>query len=232
VKPTRLLVISDIHCNIDALERVIEDAGLFDAAICAGDILGYGPDPLECVDAMISLGVNCVAGNHDLAAYSGDSSRLNAYAQAAITIQRQLLKQTQIAWLGRLPASLALEFGGVGVSVFHGSPRSPSYEYIYPEDAKLRAEELLEFAETDLLILGHTHIPYLIRSGERLLINPGSVGQPRDGDPKASYALLDLDEGHVEVTHRRVEYNIDGVADRMRRRGIPEFLAARLYMGL
>jgi len=227
-----VLVISDIHCNIDALERVIEDAGHFDAAICAGDVLGYGPDPLECINAMISLGVNCIAGNHDLAAYSGDSSRLNAYAQAAISVQRQLLKQTQIAWLGRLPASLALEFGGVRISVFHGSPWSPSNEYIYSEEAKLRAEELLEFAGADLLILGHTHIPYLIRSGERLLLNPGSVGQPRDGDPKASYALLDIDEGHVEVAHRRVEYDIDGVADRIRRRGIPEFLAARLYSGL
>jgi putative phosphoesterase len=232
VKSTRVLVISDIHCNIDALERVIEDAGHFGTAICAGDVLGYGPDPLECINAMISLGVNCIAGNHDLAAYSGDSSRLNAYAQAAISVQRQLLKQSQVAWLGRLPASLALELGGVKVSVYHGSPMSPSYEYVYPEEAGLRTEEFLEFTGADLLILGHTHIPYLIRLGERLLLNPGSVGQPRDGDPKASYALLDIDEGRVEVIHRRVEYDIDGVADRIRRRGIPEFLAARLYSGL
>ncbi|RLI18471.1 metallophosphoesterase, partial [Candidatus Bathyarchaeota archaeon] len=101
----------------------------------------------------------------------------------------------------------------------------------FPHDAYIYADRLLEMAGADLLLLGHTHVPYLIEVDDRRLANPGSVGQPRDGDPRASYMLIEVEEGEVSIHHRRVEYDIDEVAERMRQLGLPEFLASRLYYG-
>lgn len=227
----RLLVVSDIHSNLTALEKVLEDAGGFDELICAGDVVGYGPDPGVCVETVKELGAVCVSGNHDFAASTGDSSNLNAYAEEAIAINRRLMNPGQAAWLGGLPRRFALNREGVAVAIVHGSPAYPLMEYVYPSEARMRAEEFFEATGADLLIMGHTHVPFIHRIGDRVLLNPGSVGQPRDGDPRASYMLVDLDDGGIEVKHVRVEYEIEAVAVRIRRLGIPEMLAARLFQG-
>jgi putative phosphoesterase len=231
VETLRLLVVSDIHSNLTALEKVLEDAGGFDELICAGDIVGYGPDPSICIETVKKLGTMCVSGNHDFAASTGDSSNLNAYAAEAIAINRRLMNPGQAAWLGGLPRRLTLDREGIAVAAVHGSPSCPLMEYVYPSEARMRAEEFFEATGAGLLIMGHTHVPFIHRSGARVLLNPGSVGQPRDGDPRASYMLVDLDDGGMEVKHRRVEYDIEVVATRIRRLGIPEMLAARLFQG-
>lgn len=227
----RLLVVSDIHSNLPALRRVLEDAGRFDAAVCAGDIVGYGPDPAECVEIAAEQGFRCVAGNHDDAVVTGEVSDFNPYAAEAIAVNRRLLDGDRRAWLRRLPTELTISIEGVKVGVFHGSPHDPLNEYIFPTEALLRADEFLDLTGADLLILGHTHVPYLHRSGRRMLVNPGSVGQPRDGDPRASYMVIDVEDGAVAIVHRRVEYDIEDVASRMRRLGLPEMLAVRLFHG-
>lgn len=229
--PARVLVLSDVHCNVTALERVLDDAGSFDAAICAGDVVGYGPNPAECVDAIAKHEFRCVMGNHDHAIVGGDTSHLNVYATAAISIQQTLLKPGQRRWLGELKSSISLEEGGLRMVVYHGSPSDPLWEYIRPMEALYRAEGFFKTTGADLLILGHTHIPFFHRFGDRVILNPGSVGQPRDGDPRASYMLVDVDDGSIEVTHRRIEYDIDKVASRIIRLGIPELLATRLFAG-
>jgi len=231
VDALRLLLVSDIHGNLPALQRVLEDAGRFDAAVCAGDIAGYGPDPAECIERVGALGFRSVAGNHDAAVVTGDTSGFNPYAADAIAINRRLLRGEDRAWLRRLPTRLSLEIEGVKIAVFHGSPRDPLNEYIFPMEAERRADEFLDLTGADLLILGHTHVPYIVRSGPRMAVNPGSVGQPRDGDPRASYMIIDLDGGRVSVAHKRVRYDIGEVASRMRRLGLPEVLAARLFHG-
>jgi len=231
VVPARVLVLSDVHCNVTALERVLEDAGGFDAAICAGDVVGYGPNPAECVDAIAKHEFRCVTGNHDHAIVTGDTSQLNAYAAAAISIQQNLLNPGQKRWLGRLMTNISLEAGGLRTVVCHGSPSDPLWEYVRPMEALYRAEEFFQTTGADLLILGHTHIPFVHRFGGRVILNPGSVGQPRDGDPRASYMLVDIDDDSIEVTHRRIEYDIDEVASRIIRLRIPELLAARLFSG-
>jgi len=228
----KLLVVSDIHGNLLALERVLEDAGEFDGAICAGDIVGYGPEPGGCVEKVRETGFRCVAGNHDHAVAMGDASDFNPHASEALAIHRRLLSRWDVEWLGRLPAWLRLELGGVKVAVYHGSPRRPLREYVYPSYARQLAHEFLNQTGADVLILGHTHIPYAVRLGPRALLNPGSVGQPRDGDPRASYMVLELDGGVVSVDHRRVEYDVGEVARRMRQLGLPEPLAARLFHGM
>ncbi len=227
----RLLVISDIHSNLPALRRVLEDAGRFDVAICVGDIVGYGPDPIECIESVVEKGFKCVAGNHDNAVVTGDVLSFNPYAAEAISINRLLLDEGIKVWLGRLPMRLMLSVEGIEVAVFHGSPRDPLNEYVFPIEAEIRASEFLDQTGADLLILGHTHVPYVQGSGSRMVVNPGSVGQPRDGDPRASYMVIDVEEEEVAVDHRRVEYDVDEVASRMRREGLPEVLAVRLYHG-
>jgi len=227
----RLLAVSDIHSNLPALQRVLEDAGRFDAAICAGDIVGYGPDPAECVETAAGQGFRCVAGNHDAAAVTGDTSRFNPYAAEAIAINRRLLDGDGMAWLSRLPTCLTVTIEGVKIAVFHGSPHEPLNEYVFPTEAAFRAAEFLDLTGADLLILGHTHVPYVYGSGPRMVVNPGSVGQPRDGNPLASYMMIDLKDGEVTVDHRRVEYDVGEVASRMRRLGLPEMLAVRLFHG-
>ena len=229
--PMRLLVLGDIHSNLTALERVLEDAEGWDLALCLGDVVGYGPDPGECVSRVRRMEMRCVAGNHDAAVVSGETWGFNPYAAAAVHINRRLLGPEAIRWLRGLPGHLNLELERVGVALYHGSPRDPLNEYIFPQEAYAWAGRLLEMAGADLLLLGHTHVPYLVEVEGGCLANPGSVGQPRDGDPRASYMLIDLEGGEVSISHRRVEYDIDEVAERMRRIGLPEFLASRLYYG-
>ncbi len=227
----RALVVSDVHSNFEALLRVLGDAGGFDLAICVGDIVGYGPNPSECIWKVKGLGFHSVMGNHDYAVVTGDSSGFNPYAAVAARVNRRLLGADEVRWLGSLPAQLTLDLDGVRVQAYHGSPSDPINEYIFPEEAEAVAEDYLEALDAGLIILGHTHIPYIVDAGVGLMINPGSVGQPRDGDPRASYMLVEVEGGSVEVEHRRVEYDVDAVASKMRGIGLPEVLAARLYGG-
>ncbi len=225
-----ILVVSDIHSNLTALNRVLDDSGEFDAAICAGDVVGYGPDPAECVDVVSRMGMRCVSGNHDHAVATRETDWFNPAAQEAIRNNRRLLGKRDRAWLGNLPLHLNLDLGGRRVVVYHGSPRDPLYHYVYPLEAEMRADSYLRATGADILILGHTHIPYTIQRDAGVVLNPGSVGQPRDGDPRSSYVLLDLDS--MGVDHRRVGYDIDEVASRIRGRGLPEVFASRLFRGL
>jgi putative phosphoesterase len=227
----RVLVVSDVHSNLEALLEVLGDAGCFDLAICAGDIVGYGPNPSECLRKVVELGFQSVMGNHDYAIVTGDTSGFNPYAVEAIRINRRLLGADEVTRLGGLPTGLSLDLEGVRVHVYHGSPANPINEYVFPEEAEAVAEDYLESLEAGLIILGHTHIPYVVEAEGGFMINPGSVGQPRDGDPRASYMLVEIRGSEVEVEHRRVGYDVDAVASKMRRVGLPEVLAARLYGG-
>jgi predicted phosphodiesterase len=136
-----------------------------------------------------------------------------------------------LKWLERLRKGLEINIEGVKVAVFHGSPNRPIWEYVFPSEAMLRAVEFFETTGADLLILGHTHVPFIHRLNGRVLMNSGSVGQPRDGDPRASYTLVDIIEGSFEISHKRVEYDIHEMASKMHRLRLPESLASRLYIG-
>lgn len=228
----RIMVVSDLHSNHTALSRVLSDAGDFDAVLCPGDVVGYGPDPNECVEALMRLPARCVAGNHDMAAVTGNVSHLNRYAAEAISINRELLRPRALQWLRGLPTHLQMEAEGRRIAVFHGSPDDPTWEYLYPPEAAERAEGFFIRTGADVIVHGHTHIPFVLRRGGSVFLNPGSVGQPRDGDPRASYAILEMEGGEVEATINRVEYEVEEVASRILDLGIPDFLASRLSRGL
>jgi predicted phosphodiesterase len=115
--------------------------------------------------------------------------------------------------------------------MYHGSPREPLDEYVFPGTPEFILRSMVEYAGVDILMLGHTHMPMQVDMGSRYVLNPGSVGQPRDGDPRASYLILDLDDGHVRFELRRINYDIDSAAEKILSKPVPKFLADRLYLG-
>ncbi|WP_097009651.1 metallophosphoesterase family protein [Natronoarchaeum philippinense] len=229
-------LLSDIHGNRVALEAVLADMPAVDALACAGDVVGYNPWPGDCVDAMIdptplydAVGrddlpvdeVPTVMGNHDRAVANETTFRFNGMAAAGVEHAEEELDDEQLAWLAELPDERT-EFDG-RVKLVHGHPDDPD-RYTYPEEFSPRM-----LGDEDVLVLGHTHVQHVERYGDGIVVNPGSVGQPRDRDPKAAYAVVDLDALTVE-THR-VEYDIDAVRAAVEDAGLPEKIGSRLKMG-
>lgn len=221
----RVAVIADVHSNLQALEAVIGETGDADLVICAGDIVGYGANPNECCALVREASKFSISGNHDLASVNDDSRGMNPYAAAAIFWTNRTLTDESKGYLRSLNRTGRLDLGGVPVALYHGSPSDPN-EYIHEEDVR---PGLLEDSKAAVVIMGHTHIPYVRRFASGLVLNPGSVGQPRDGDPRASFALLDLPSMDCEV--RRVAYPVARAAEAITAAGLPNMLAQRLAVG-
>ena len=241
----RVLIISDIHANLTALEAVLADAkGEWDFVWCLGDVVGYGPDPNECVDLLRTLPHLCLAGNHDWAALGRlDIRTFNSDARRAVTWTTETLTDNNMEYLGALPTTFVLG----PYTLVHGSPREPVWEYVL--DPLIASLNFAHF-ETPYCLVGHTHTPVVFElvtdhgeteaypptydqprqlNGHRQIINPGSVGQPRDSNPMAAYALLDVEKAIWEP--RRTEYDIAAVQQRMRKVDMPERLVVRLEHG-
>jgi len=223
-------LISDVHSNLAALEAVFNDMPSVDRVICAGDLVGYGAEPNEVVKLVRSKGVQSVIGNHEQAVLTKDVSDLNSLAaEAAIWTSRQL-SPDNMKYLSTFPTQLSFKVGKSRVHVVHGSPRDPLNEYIFPEISNQELSQLVVGLEEDILVLGHTHHPMKRMILGKLVMNPGGVGQPRDRNPKASYAVLTVD-GDVDVEIRRVEYDVESTAKKINAAGLPEELASRLFVG-
>jgi diadenosine tetraphosphatase ApaH/serine/threonine PP2A family protein phosphatase len=241
-----VLVVADIHGNLAALEAVVQDAGRVDAVWSLGDMVGYGPQPDEVIARLRALGAQCVAGNHEWAVLGKlDLDTFNPAAAAAAEWTARVIAAETRRYLAGLPTT----WRGDGVTAVHGSPRDPIWEYVLSESI---ARANFAHFDTPLCLYGHTHIPaayaegaggghprpggYVqggsslsLQPGERYLLNPGSVGQPRDGDPRASYLLLDPTAR--SATWRRVEYDIERTQLLMQRAGLPAVLWQRLTWG-
>ena len=242
----RYLVISDIHANLAALEAVLEDADDFDELWCLGDLVGYGPKPNECIERVRSFAHTSLAGNHDWAALGKlDLSSFNAVARAANEWTQRQLTSSSRTYLGGLSPSLQQR----DFALAHASPREPVWEYIMDTST---AYQNFEYFSTPFCLVGHTHVPVLFELDEqnqrcetmipplpkpvdlgprRAIINPGSVGQPRDGDPRASYAILDGEGDEMTWTFHRVSYPIEVTQEQMRASGLPRRLIDRLEIG-
>jgi len=229
----RIALISDIHSNTDALKAVLADMGDYDKLLCLGDIVGYGAEPNEIIEAVHEIGPDLtICGNHDYASATGDVSGFSSHAaRAALWTCRSLAPENR-DYLKRLPLSAKLEADGLTFVAYHGSPREPLMEYIFPGMPEPFLVSLLDMAGGDVLLMGHTHLPMFYRLKWGSIANPGSVGQPRDHDPRASYAFVEIDGGKVTYTNRRVEYDIESAASKIRKAGLPSFLAERLYRGV
>lgn len=247
----RVLVISDIHANLTALEAVLSDAeergssqSSYDAVWCLGDLVGYGPDPNECVERVRELpDLLCLIGNHDQAALGlTPLTRFNHDAREAAAWTRETLEEGNATFLRSLPSAITVE----GFTLAHGSPRQPVWEYILDP---IIADANFEVFKTDYCLIGHSHLPSIFHRpsddayalprpikwdqemllNPRMILNPGSVGQPRDMDPRAAYAVLDLEKGTWEA--RRASYDISQVQARILNAGLPERQALRLIAG-
>ena len=228
-----IAIISDVHSNLTALEAVIDKLPRYDELFCLGDIVGYGPQPNEVVSRLVGLRpAVTLVGNHDYATVSGDVQGFSANAATAVEWTRQKLDRASRDYLAALKPSARIERERRTFALFHGSPRDPLNEYVFPGIPVAIGRSLVRAASAGIVLLGHTHMPMLYRFEDSVLANPGSVGQPRDGDPRASFALLTLSQGDVKFEVRRVEYDIDAVADRILHSGLPSFLAERLYIGV
>ncbi|MFN2149889.1 MAG: metallophosphoesterase family protein [Anaerolineales bacterium] len=240
----RVLTISDIHANLTALEAVLEAAGDIDATWCLGDLVGYGPDPNECIERIQALpGLLCLIGNHDQAAMGEiPLARFNNDAGSVIAWTQDSLSEANLTFLHTLPSKVTLE----EFTLAHGSPNQPIWEYILDP---LSADRNFEAFNTDYCLVGHSHIPLMFHKpfvdsytllrpvtwnepmalSPRMIMNPGSVGQPRDGDPRASFAILDTEAKTWELM--RAEYDIKAVQLRILKAGLPERQALRLLAG-
>ena len=239
----RIAVLSDIHSNLPPLDAVLAAAGEVDAIWHLGDVVGYGPDPDGVVDRLREVGALGVRGNHDAAACGGSEiDWFNPEARRAMEWTRAAISPSTLAWLSALPERRTLE----GCELVHGSPREPLWEYVTSVPV---ARANLALLTSPIGLHGHTHLPvaFLEEDGRvdvvgpgrdsglelrdrRALINPGSVGQPRDGDPDASFMVLDPGAG--TVSWHRVPYDIEAVQGSMQAAGLPASLSARLSVGL
>jgi putative phosphoesterase len=214
-------IISDVHSNRVALDAVLDDMPPIEELLCAGDVVGYNPWPGECIDTLRDRLSASVMGNHDRAVVTGTSFRFNSMAGAGVKYARDELNDLQIDWLAHRPDSCRACDGRI--RIVHGHPDDPDH-YTYPEEFEA---DLL--GDEEVLVMGHTHVQHHETYDEGVVMNPGSVGQPRDGDPRAAYAILDLDDMSVE--ERRVEYDIEAVQEAVREAGLPDKIGTRLANG-
>jgi predicted phosphodiesterase len=242
----RIAIISDIHSNITAFSAVLDDIkkqGGADRVWCLGDVVGYGPDPHECIEVMRNTGNICIAGNHDLASIGKLSTEdFNPEAAAACQWTARRLSSSDIDYLGKLP--MVVREGDF--TLVHGSPREPVFEYL---TSISQARDNFPLMQTHYCLVGHSHIPFFFRDegktkisggsfsgelrlkpGHRMFINPGGVGQPRDHDSRASYAVYNEEKNTVKLY--RVPYDIKATQTKMIELGLPANLAARLSYGM
>ena len=242
----RYAIIGDIHANLTAFTAVLDDIerqGGVEKVWCLGDVIGYGPDPHECIELLRQTNHTCIAGNHDWAAVGKiDTALFNPAAAAANHWAAQQLTPDDIEYLRNLPSSIEED----DFTLVHGSPRDPIWEYLISTGI---ARENFAYFKSQICLVGHSHKPLvfsydendeysssqflpnvkLILGKKRLIINPGAVGQPRDGDPQASYTLYDSETRQVRL--HRIPYDIRSTQDRMVKRGLPLRLVSRLSYG-
>jgi len=225
-----LAIISDIHANLEALEAVLLETGGLET-ICLGDLVDYGANPNEVVELVRKRGIRTIMGNHDWAAVNGDTSMFNPRAaMSSIWTQRNLTREN-LEYVRALPSEFRVPFEGPEAYFTHGSPDDRLWEYVDPRTHSNLFGHYLSRLEVGLIGLGHTHVPYVWEEGGRKVFNPGSVGQPRDGNPRASFALVSIEGRGVTVDLRRVEYDVQGAASKILEAGLPEPHASRLFSG-
>ncbi|MCL6635040.1 MAG: metallophosphatase family protein [Peptococcaceae bacterium] len=236
----RIAVISDIHANIAALEAVLKDieGRAADALICTGDLVGYAPFPNEVIGLIRERQIACVMGNYDdaignyrlICGCDYRDAAAQELGERSIAWTRERVTEENKEFLRNLPAGICLQAGGLNVRFVHGSPRRLN-EYLHEDVGDGYLKELLAEARADVLVCGHTHVPYHKRLGAgRHVVNAGSVGKPKHGDPLAVYAVLDLG-GEVKVEFRKVQYDYESTARAIEASGLPEEFAGALRTG-
>lgn len=216
-------IIADIHANAVALEAVLKDMGSVDAIICAGDIVGFNPFPNETLELLRKYNVKAVRGEFDNAVLSGDTQWFNREAAQTINWTTRQLTRENTKYLASLPEQIELN----GLAVYHGNLQS--IRDMLAETSHEKFCSLFDPVDARVIVYGHSHVPLDKLCGDKRIINPGSVGQPRDDDCRASYGIWDTEKGVFIV--KRVDYDFRAVQKRIEEAGLPRFVADRLSYG-
>lgn len=217
--PMKILLIADIHSNWPALTAIRES---FDVCLFSGDLVDYATDPVPCLEWVRTHASAVIRGNHDhavaqrIVAQSGSGTGFRALAAATRPLHWKMLNAVRLKYLARMPVTKHLVVGGQRCFLVHGTPRDPMDEYLLADEEGWRARLQQIDADIDFVFVGHTHIPFHLDLGDVQVVNPGSVGQPRDGDPRCSYAVIE--NGKVEL--RRVEYDYRETLQQMKEAGV------------
>jgi putative phosphoesterase len=206
----KIAVLSDIHGNLPALQSVLADLPPVDAFICCGDLVGYYPDVEEVCNVMRGLSAFMIRGNHDGYVAGGIHPTQDKFQVYKVEWTRSHLSHRNLNWLTFLPFEMSFFLDGLKIKIRHASPWDEE-TYLYPDSPKLMD---IQLGRDEWLLVGHTHHPMMVPAGDGLILNPGSVGQPRDWNPRASYAILDTATRQVSI--RRVEYNVQVFQKRLR----------------
>lgn len=223
-------ILADIHANLDALEAVLEDMPRVHKTICAGDLVGYGSQPNEVIELVKSKRILTSVGNHDHAVGTGNFESLSELAATAARWTYEELNDESLEFLKKLKQKIEIEVEGYDIFVTHGTPRNPLNEYMFPGASNRALVNMTQGVDADIIISGHTHVPLERVIQGKLILNPGSVGQPRDRNPKASYMMIKLGR-KKEIIHKRVSYDAGETERKIKDSGLPEEFGTRLHFG-
>ncbi|PSG96184.1 metallophosphoesterase [Thermoplasmatales archaeon SW_10_69_26] len=226
----RVALLSDVHSNVHALRAVLDDIDRVapDEIAFLGDAVGYNAHPGECLELLRERCGAMVLGNHDEAVVEGGEELFTAAARAGVEHSRDRLDAEAMAFLREVPRQTEID----GIHLVHGSPRGPTTEYVFPDTHPESLQQIVDHpsvGDAALVAMGHTHVPFVRDIDGLTVLNVGSVGQPRDGDPRPCWALVDTDGPEVEI--RRVEYDIEAAVADVRKADLPARTATRLYEG-
>lgn len=236
----KLALFSDIHGNAPALEAVLEDLKKqpADFLICAGDLVGYGAFPNQVIEKFRALMIPVVMGNYDQGvgydlddcgcAYQTPDAK--ALGQRSLEWTKKMVLPENKEYLRGLPDRFSFKIHGKKVMITHGSPRRIN-EYLFIDRPAASINRILDDEDIDLLICGHTHLPYIREFNQKFLINTGSVGKPKDGDTRSGYVLVEITESNVQAEFRRVVYDLDQAAGAITKAGLPHEFAQALLEG-
>jgi putative phosphoesterase len=212
----RLLLMSDIHANLEALHAILENVK-YDRIFCMGDLVDYGPDPRGCIDWVRDNGVPTIRGNHDNAVAlhvdCGCGYTYKHLSEASREYTWRSIGEKDEAFLKGLPLTATFEIDGIRVMMAHGSPDS-FFDYLYPDTPAEKLESYVSDVNCDYLFLGHTHKPAVLKTSKAIILNPGSIGQPRDHDWRASCMVLDTETRKTDII--RIKYDIDRTCEKIR----------------
>ncbi len=229
----KLAIIADIHSNLEALNAVLDQVQMLGIKniVCAGDIVGYGANPNECCNLIKKLNIPCTMGNHDINAVNLQNlDWYNGFARAALKWTNKQLTTENKDFLAKLPKMNSIKIEDKTLLIVHGSLDDPLYDYVKPDSSDARLLDFIIRSKSNILIMGHTHLPMSRKIEHGTIINPGAIGQPRDNNPKASYAILDSTLNRVTIN--RVKYDIETASKKIISAGLPRYLAERLFKGI
>ncbi|HEX9667071.1 MAG TPA: YfcE family phosphodiesterase [Thermodesulfobacteriota bacterium] len=225
----KILILSDIHANIEALQTIMEE---YDYLICLGDLVDYGPSPRECIDFMKKNAYAIVRGNHDNAvAFGADCKCSEAYKPMSVKtreLMREILGQDEISYLSSLPLNTTIELSGARFFLAHATPTENLFKYLPPDSPDYDWQEEIKGLDADFVLLGHTHLSLIKKIGKTTVINPGSVGQSKDVPGVASYAVWN--DGETEI--KRVEYDINKTVEKILSSPLEDYIKKSLIQVL